>query len=247
MDWARYIAEILPPSGRQNDGGVYRYFGSSDLKTDLDREKADPLRPAQGRLSTSRCAQDDSHWRWLSKGELVGGFERRSADAADDGGAIAADEGIIDFFGAIRTPQAHIFRRGWIWGLRVVHSEDERSMRKSQHAQDHLIEEAKELMSEFVRICAKSELPPSGDAREIVVGDKILCIANENGAICAMDNVCPHRGGPLGQGMLEGGKLVCPWHAWAFDLRTGAAVHSPHTKVELYEIKIDGDDVLARI
>ena len=224
------IAEILPPFGRQNDGQVYR-----ELKKQILR------------LRAARSAQDDSHGRELSEGELVGGFERRSADAADDGGAVAADEWIVDFFGAIRTPQAHIFWRGWIWGLRVVHSEDERSMRKSQRAQDHIIEEAKELMSEFVRICAKSELPPSGDAREIVVGEKTLCIANENGAICAMDNVCPHRGGPLGQGMLEGGKLVCPWHAWAFDLRTGAAVHSPQTKVELYEIKIDGDDVLARI
>ena len=129
MDWARYIAEILPPSGRQNDGGVYRYFGSSDLKTDLDREKADPLRPAQGRLSTSRCAQDDSHWRWLSKGELVGGFERRSADAADDCGTVAADERIVDFSGTIGTPQADFFACRWIRGLLIVHSEDERSMR----------------------------------------------------------------------------------------------------------------------
>ena len=102
-------------------------------------------------------------------------------------------------------------------------------------------------MSEFVRIGSKADLPPSGEAREIAFGEKTLCVANENGAISAMNNVCPHRGGPLGQGMLEGGKLICPWHAWAFDIKTGAAEHSPQTKVAMYEIRIDGDDVLAKI
>ncbi|HTZ89065.1 MAG TPA: Rieske (2Fe-2S) protein [Alloacidobacterium sp.] len=102
-------------------------------------------------------------------------------------------------------------------------------------------------MSEFVRICSQADLPRSGEAREIVVGEKMLCIANGNGSITVMDNVCPHRGGPLGQGMLEGGKLICPWHAWAFDLKTGEAVHDPQAKVPLYEIKVEGEDVLAKL
>jgi nitrite reductase (NADH) small subunit len=102
-------------------------------------------------------------------------------------------------------------------------------------------------MSEFVRICAKAELPVSGDAKEFIAGDRMLCIANEHGAISAMDNVCPHRGGPLGQGMVEGGKVICPWHAWAFDLKTGAAQHSPDTKVTLYEMKVEGEDVFVKL
>jgi nitrite reductase (NADH) small subunit len=102
-------------------------------------------------------------------------------------------------------------------------------------------------MSEFVRICGRVDLPSSGEAREITVGEKMLCIANENGAITAMDNVCPHRGGPLGQGMIEGGKLICPWHAWAFDLKTGEAVHTPLAKVPVYEVKVEGEDVLAKL
>lgn len=102
-------------------------------------------------------------------------------------------------------------------------------------------------MAEFVRICAKSELPPSGEAREITLGGKMLCVANDGGVISAMDNVCPHRGGPLGQGMIENGKVICPLHAWAFDLKTGAAQHFPHTKVAVYEIKVEGEDVFARL
>lgn len=92
-----------------------------------------------------------------------------------------------------------------------------------------------------------SELPPEGEAREVVCGERLLCIANSGGAISAMDNVCPHRGGPLGQGIVEDGKLICPWHAWAFDAKTGIAVHNADAKVDVYEIKVEGEDVLVRL
>ena len=101
-------------------------------------------------------------------------------------------------------------------------------------------------MSEFVRICGKADLPATGEAREITVGDRMVCVANENGDISAMDNVCPHRGGPLGQGMIDGGKIVCPWHAWAYDLKTGVT-HPLASKVPVYEVRIEGEDVLARL
>lgn len=102
-------------------------------------------------------------------------------------------------------------------------------------------------MSEFQRIMSTSELPPPGEAREVACGDVMLCIANCNGAISAMNNVCPHRYGPLGQGTIEDGKLICPWHAWAFDVKTGVAVHTAKAKAEVYGIKIEGDDVLVKL
>jgi len=102
-------------------------------------------------------------------------------------------------------------------------------------------------MSEFVRICSRAELPPHGEARELQCGGRLFCIANQKGRVTLMDDVCPHRGGPLGQGLIENGKLICPWHAWAFDLKTGEATHSPDTKVEVYETKIEGDEIFARL
>lgn len=102
-------------------------------------------------------------------------------------------------------------------------------------------------MPEFVRICAKDELPPAGEACEMSACGKMLCVANDGGEISILDNVCPHREGPLGQGMIENGKLLCPWHAWAFDLKTGAVEHIPSQKVEIYEVAIEGDDVLVKI
>jgi nitrite reductase (NADH) small subunit len=102
-------------------------------------------------------------------------------------------------------------------------------------------------MSELVKICSRSELPPEGEAREVVAGNRQICVANLNGCISAMDNVCPHQGGPLGQGVIEDGKVVCPWHAWAFDLKTGVAEHSPHAKVDVYAVKLDGEDVFVEL
>ncbi len=102
-------------------------------------------------------------------------------------------------------------------------------------------------MAEFIRICSTSELPPEGQATEITIGNRVVCVANVQGAISAIDNVCIHRGGPLGQGTIENGKIVCPWHGWQWDPRTGQAAHSSAARVSVYEIKVQGDDVLARL
>jgi nitrite reductase (NADH) small subunit len=101
-------------------------------------------------------------------------------------------------------------------------------------------------MSEFRKLTTISELPPSGEAREFVVDGRQICIANENGKCSAMENVCAHRGGPLGQGVVEQGKIVCPWHGWQFDLATGRSEQSPTLGVEVYELKIEGEDVLVK-
>jgi nitrite reductase (NADH) small subunit len=101
-------------------------------------------------------------------------------------------------------------------------------------------------MSELVRICAKRELPRRGEAREFRLGLKTLCIANVDGVIHALDNECPHRGGPLAEGMIEEGKLICPWHAWTFDPTTGAEENS-QGRVAVYPVSVDGEEVFVRI
>ncbi len=74
----------------------------------------------------------------------------------------------------------------------------------------------------FAKLAAQSDLPPTNEAKEFSCNGKTICIANVNGNYSAMDNVCLHRGGPLGQGMIDGGKVICPWHSWAWDVKTGA-------------------------
>jgi nitrite reductase (NADH) small subunit len=96
----------------------------------------------------------------------------------------------------------------------------------------------------FVKIANKAELPPAGEAREFACGEKMVCVANVGGTISAMDNVCLHRGGPLGQGVIDGDKIVCPWHGWQFNAQTGEAGHNPAAKVKVYPIKVEGEDVM---
>jgi nitrite reductase (NADH) small subunit len=99
----------------------------------------------------------------------------------------------------------------------------------------------------FVKLTSESELPAPGQAKEFPVGDKVICVANVNGTISAMDNVCVHRGGPLGQGSIEEDKVVCPWHGWLWDPKTGEAAHNPNARIPIYPIKIENGDVLVEM
>ena len=99
-------------------------------------------------------------------------------------------------------------------------------------------------MPDFTKLTTASELPAADEAKEFPCGAKTICVANFNGNYSAMDNVCLHRGGPLGQGMIEGGKVVCPWHGWQWDLKTGEAAQNPSAKVAVYPLKIENGDVL---
>lgn len=102
-------------------------------------------------------------------------------------------------------------------------------------------------MSDFRKLTTVSELPASGEAREFTIDGHQICIANENGKCSALDNFCAHRGGPLGQGVVDQGKIVCPWHGWQFDLVSGKSEQSATLGVEVYELKIEGDDVLVNV
>ncbi len=99
----------------------------------------------------------------------------------------------------------------------------------------------------FVKIGTRSELPPPGEVREFRAGDRTVCVANVDGTISAMDNVCLHRGGSLGQGYAAEGKVICPWHAWAWDPATGQAGHDPNIRVAIYRVRLEGEDVLLEI
>lgn len=102
-------------------------------------------------------------------------------------------------------------------------------------------------MPTFTKLTTESELPAADTAKEFPCGAKMICVANLNGTYSAMDNVCLHRGGPLGEGMIENGKVVCPWHGWAWDPNTGEAVHNASAKVAVYPLKLENGDVLVEV
>jgi nitrite reductase (NADH) small subunit len=97
----------------------------------------------------------------------------------------------------------------------------------------------------FVKLTAQTDLPQANEAKEFRCGGKEICVANVDGTFYAMENTCLHRGGPLGEGVILNGKVVCPWHGWEWDPQTG--VHDAHAKVAVYPIKIEGGDLLIEI
>jgi len=94
----------------------------------------------------------------------------------------------------------------------------------------------------FVRATKIDEVPP-GMIRELQLDGKVIALANVSGKLYAIDNVCLHRGGPLGQGELKGQTVTCPWHGWQYDVTTGKLVMNPTIGVETYPVELRGEDV----
>jgi nitrite reductase/ring-hydroxylating ferredoxin subunit len=78
-------------------------------------------------------------------------------------------------------------------------------------------------------------------------GDVPVLLCRQNGRLYAISAVCPHAGGPLEEGTLDGRTVICPWHASQFDLADGSIVHGPATvKPPLYETRVENGQVEVR-
>jgi nitrite reductase/ring-hydroxylating ferredoxin subunit len=87
----------------------------------------------------------------------------------------------------------------------------------------------------------------AGQARVVEVEGRTLALFNVDGTLYAIDNTCPHRGGPLGEGDVEGRIVSCPWHAWRWDVTTGSNANNPAVKVACYPVRVEGNSVFVEI
>lgn len=101
-------------------------------------------------------------------------------------------------------------------------------------------------MPSFVRVAGTSDLKP-GENKVVDVDGEQVALFNVDGEFFAISNTCAHRGGPLGEGSLEGDVVTCPWHGWRFNVRTGINAVMPAVKVQSYPVKIEGNDVLVSL
>ena len=101
-------------------------------------------------------------------------------------------------------------------------------------------------MPNFVRVTSTSDLKP-GDNKVVNVNGTDVALFNVDGEFFAMNNTCLHRGGPLGEGFLEGDVVTCPWHGWRYNVKTGQNVVMPNAHVAKYQVKVEGNDVLVAI
>jgi nitrite reductase/ring-hydroxylating ferredoxin subunit len=100
-------------------------------------------------------------------------------------------------------------------------------------------------MTEFIKVANTSDLPP-GRAAVIEVAGRPIALFNVNGEFFALDNTCMHRGGPLGEGFVDQNNLTvqCPWHGWIYSLATGASPIDSMAKVEKFDVKVEGEEVM---
>jgi nitrite reductase (NADH) small subunit len=96
--------------------------------------------------------------------------------------------------------------------------------------------------------CGRADEIPAGGSKVVEVDGRRIALFNWEGAIHAIDDTCPHQGGPLGEGYLEeNGAVSCPWHGWTFDVRTGVSPIDPDLKVRSYPVRIEGGEIVVEI
>jgi nitrite reductase (NADH) small subunit len=101
-------------------------------------------------------------------------------------------------------------------------------------------------MTREVTVARVDELRP-GEARIVEREGLFLALYNIRGVFYVTDNTCLHRGGPLGDGFLEGTLVTCPWHGWQYDVRTGQHEGGPASQVKTYPAVVEDGKVKIRI
>lgn len=101
-------------------------------------------------------------------------------------------------------------------------------------------------VSDFESVGKVSEFEV-GRGRAVPAGDRMVAVfRNEDGTWNAIDDLCPHMGASLAEGHVEGTTVTCPWHAWRFCITDGKWEDNPRVKVDCFEVKVEGDEVLVR-
>ena len=98
----------------------------------------------------------------------------------------------------------------------------------------------------MVRLKTLAELPP-GSLAQVEVNGAEFALCNHDGTLRCFDGNCPHLGGPLGDGNLDGEQIVCPWHAWAFDCLTGINDFDPVIQLKSYPIVVEDGSIFIEI
>jgi NAD(P)H-dependent nitrite reductase small subunit len=98
-------------------------------------------------------------------------------------------------------------------------------------------------MGQFVKVARADEVA-SGETRLVEIEGRRIALFNLGGTFYAIDDTCPHRGGPLSQGFIQGDVVVCPWHGARFRLETGEVLSPPAQQgVACYPVRVHGQDI----
>lgn len=103
------------------------------------------------------------------------------------------------------------------------------------------------MMAKTIKVALASDLAP-GSGTTVEAEGLRIALFNVQGTFYAIDDTCPHRGGPLGEGELHGATVTCPWHGATFDVQTGAVTGPPaRAPVRSFRVRVEGNDVLVEL
>ena len=88
---------------------------------------------------------------------------------------------------------------------------------------------------------------PAESVMEVMVGDQPYAICHTGGTVRALSGVCIHRGGPLGQGQIHDGRVLCPYHMWEFDCVTGEYDYDATKRAPTFEVKVEDGDIYLQV
>ena len=101
-----------------------------------------------------------------------------------------------------------------------------------------------DVMTQFVKVGSRAELEDLEGGKLVEAAGQSIAVFNIGGKYCAIESTCPHRGGPLAEGMVTGEEVICPWHGSRFNVKTGSVLTPPARQgVKSYAVRVTGDDI----
>jgi nitrite reductase (NADH) small subunit len=97
-----------------------------------------------------------------------------------------------------------------------------------------------------IKVATLKEIPKNY-GKVVQAAGRLIALFKMQDMVYAIDNECPHRGGPLGEGSVKGKIVSCPWHLWAYDITSGQCLSNPFGHVRSYPVSISGDEVWVTI
>ena len=101
---------------------------------------------------------------------------------------------------------------------------------------------------EFQTVCQVGTIP-TGEGRAFPLNGTLVAVFLKDGEYFAINDCCPHMGASLASGYLEGGDVICPWHAWKFCIKDGTWMDNPRSKIrtQSYAVRVVGDDIQVEV
>jgi NAD(P)H-dependent nitrite reductase small subunit len=90
----------------------------------------------------------------------------------------------------------------------------------------------------YIDTALKLEHVPVGESRCVKLGDVQIGLFRNPDGLLAINNICPHRGGPLNEGLVTDGVVTCPWHQWQFQLNDGVSKNIPKIRITTYPVEV---------